>query len=449
MSLTEAGKRWLGSGWLDPLHIAKRSLRRGIARVAPRLSGRLLDIGCGVKPYRALFPAVTRYVGIERPGTLSKSGVVDAWADALALPFADGSFDSVLCSEVLEHVPEPGQLFAEAARVLKPGGMMILSTPQTWGVHEPPHDYYRFTRFGLEHLARRSGFEVLELTPTCGAAAALGQRLSAFLFYGTGVYRVLPLNLLARPFLAVGQLVWVGIDRIHPWHEDPLDHVLLARRGAGRYGARGDYGWAARPAGPQARPEYDTLVRWTPQHSAVIDLGCGDGSLGARLIAERGCVVQGIEIDPAGVERARARGLDARIGDVDQGLDVPDGACDVAIMNVTLHMVYRPGFVLGEMLRVAPVALVSFPNFAYWPARLEALAGRFPRRPLYGFAWHETRHIHLFSWSDFNDLVHTLGARVTAAEHLGRGSLRPSLVARRWPNLLASLCIARVERGAR
>ena len=234
MSLTEAGKRWLGSGWLDPLHIAKRSLRRGIARVAPRLSGRLLDIGCGVKPYRALFPAVTRYVGIERPGTLSKSGVVDAWADALALPFADGSFDSVLCSEVLEHVPEPGQLFAEAARVRKPGGMMILSTPQTWGVHEPPHDYYRFTRFGLEHLARRSGFEVLELTPTCGAAAALGQRLSAFLFYGTGVYRVLPLNLLARPFLAVGQLVWVGIDRIHPWHEDPLDHVLLARRGAGR-----------------------------------------------------------------------------------------------------------------------------------------------------------------------------------------------------------------------
>ena len=219
--------------------------------------------------------------------------------------------------------------------------------------------------------------------------------------------------------------------------------------GAGPYGARGDYGWAARPPGPQARPEYDTLVRWTPLRSAVIDLGCGDGSLGARLIAERGCVVQGIEIDPAGVERARARGLDARIGDVDQGLDVPDGACDVAIMNVTLHMVYRPGFVLGEMLRVAPVALVSFPNFAYWPARLEALAGRFPRRPLYGFAWHETRHIHLFSWSDFNDLVHTLGARVTAAEHLGRGSLRPSLVARRWPNLLASLCIARVERGAR
>lgn len=219
--------------------------------------------------------------------------------------------------------------------------------------------------------------------------------------------------------------------------------------GPARSGARGDYGWASRPAGPQTRPEYDTLVGWTPRGSRVIDLGCGDGSLGARLIAERACAVQGIEIDPAGVERARARGLDARVGDVDQGLDLGDDACDVAIMNVTLHMVYRPGFVLGEMLRVAPVALVSFPNFAYWPARLEALAGRFPRRPLYGHAWHETRHIHLFSWSDFNDLVRTLGARITAAEHLGRGSLRPSLLARGWPNLLASLCIARIERGSR
>ena len=214
-------------------------------------------------------------------------------------------------------------------------------------------------------------------------------------------------------------------------------------------GARDDYGWASRPPGPQARPEYDTLVRWAPRGSYVVDLGCGDGSLGARLIAERSCVVQGIEIDPAGVERARARGLDARIGDIDQGIDLPDDACDVAIMNVTLHMVYRPGFALGEMLRVAPVALVSFPNFAYWPARLEALAGRFPRRPLYGHPWHETRHIHLFSWSDFNHLVRTLGARITGTEHLGRGSLRPSRLARLWPNLLASLCIARVERGSR
>jgi len=210
---------------------------------------------------------------------------------------------------------------------------------------------------------------------------------------------------------------------------------------------RDGYGWAEREDTPGRRPEYDTLVRWTPRGSRVIDLGCGDGSLGARLIAEKGCVVRGVEVDPAGVERARARGVEARVGDVDAGLEDADGAYDLAIMNVTLHMVYRPGFVMREMLRVAPVALVSFPNFAYWPARLEALAGRFPRRPLYGRAWHETRHIHLFSWRDFGDLLREIGARVTAAEHLGRGSLAPGVLARAWPNLFASVCIARVEAG--
>ncbi len=212
---------------------------------------------------------------------------------------------------------------------------------------------------------------------------------------------------------------------------------------------RRDYGWAARPAGPARRPEHDTLVAWTPHGSRVLDLGCGDGALGARLVAERGCVVHGIEIDPAGVERARARGVEARLGDVDAGLEAPADAYDLAVMNVTLQMVYRPGFVLGEMLRVAPVVLVSFPNFGFWMARLEALAGRFPRRPLYGYAWHETRHIHLCSWADFLDLTRSLGARVTAQEHLGRDSRTPSRLARAWPNLLAAVCIARLERGGR
>jgi len=210
---------------------------------------------------------------------------------------------------------------------------------------------------------------------------------------------------------------------------------------------RDDYDWAARPAGPSRRPEYDTLVAWTAHGSRVLDLGCGDGALGARLIAERGCVVHGIEIDPAGVERARSRGVEARLGDVDAGLEIPADTYDLAVMNVTLQMVYRPGFVLGEMLRVAPVVLVSFPNFRFWMARLESLAGRFPRRPLYGYAWHETRHIHLCSWADFVDLTRSLGARVTAQEHFGRDSRTPSRLARAWPNLLAAVCIARIERG--
>jgi methionine biosynthesis protein MetW len=212
-------------------------------------------------------------------------------------------------------------------------------------------------------------------------------------------------------------------------------------------GGRRDYGWAGRDAAPQARPEHDTIVAWVPRGSRVLDLGCGDGTLAARLAAERGCVVRGLEIDPAGVERARARGVDAQVADVDEGLAELADRYDLAVMNVTLHMVYRPGFVLAEMLRVAPAALVSFPNLGWWPNRLDALAGRFPRPALYGYSWHASRHIHLFSWRDFNDLARSLGARVTAARHLGRDGRTPARLAAVSPNLFARVSIARVERG--
>ena len=207
---------------------------------------------------------------------------------------------------------------------------------------------------------------------------------------------------------------------------------------------KADYGWAGRESAERA--EYAVLARWVPEGARVLDVGCGHGRLGAALIASRHCTVSGVEIDPAGAEKARAAGLDVRVADADEGLPFANDAFDVAIANVTLQMVYRPGFVMAELLRVAPVALVSFPNFAHWIARAQALAGRFPAKPLYGRAWHETRHIHLFSWADFRALVGLLGARVTDAEHFGRDSRTPGALARAWPNLFAALCLARVER---
>lgn len=218
---------------LDPLWIAKRSLRRALARAAPHARGDLLDVGCGVKPYRGLFASVSSYIGLERPGTPSASRVVDVWGDALRLPFRDRAFDSVFCSEVLEHVPEPSQLFAEAARVLRTGGVLILSTPQVWGLHEEPWDFFRYTKYGLAHLAGKHGLEVVEVTPTCGTWAMAGQRTASFFFYATGAVHVPPLNLLLRPFLAIWQLVAVALDELCGRRGDTLDNVLVARRKEG------------------------------------------------------------------------------------------------------------------------------------------------------------------------------------------------------------------------
>ncbi len=210
--------------------------------------------------------------------------------------------------------------------------------------------------------------------------------------------------------------------------------------------ARTDYGWAQRES--HDRAEYPVLVRWVSEGARVLDVGCGDGRLGAQLIAQRHARVSGIEIDPAGAAKAREAGLDAREGDVDQGLPYADSSFDVAVLNVTLMMVYRPAFVLQEMLRVAPVALVSFPNLGHWICRAQLLAGHFPSKPLYGRAWYETRHIHLCTWADFQALVRARNARITAAEHFGRDSRTASVMARAWPNLFSALSLARVERGA-
>jgi methionine biosynthesis protein MetW len=211
---------------------------------------------------------------------------------------------------------------------------------------------------------------------------------------------------------------------------------------------RTDYGYARREGVPVDRPEYATLIGWTPNGSRVLDVGCGDGSLANRLTKEKECNVTGLDLDPTAIEIARARGLDAQVTDVDAGLPFPDRIFDVAIMNVTLHMVYRPGFVMAELLRVSRVALITFPNVAHWIARLQLLGGHFPRRPLYGRHWYDTRHIHLFSWTDFRDLARELGAHVTASQHFGRDSRTPSALAAAWPNLFAAICLARVERDA-
>lgn len=197
------GGAWL-LGWTDPLHIARRLLRQVVQERAHYARGWLLDLGCGGQPYRDLLNHVERYIGLDLP----PNGQVDVWGDGMALPFRDGVFDTVLCNEVLEHVPEPSKLMGEVARVLKPEGVLLLTTPQTWGLHLEPHDFYRYTKYGLRYLAERSGLEVIEVTATCGLWATLAQRLADTVVYTYAVGRsrwvIGFLSLLLAPVLRLG-----------------------------------------------------------------------------------------------------------------------------------------------------------------------------------------------------------------------------------------------------
>lgn len=134
-----------------------------LVRLRPYAHGRMLDIGCGVKPYRALFRSfVDTHIGLDVPQSMHGAHVIDAFASSLDLPCKTGVFDTVLCTEVLEHVPDAGRALNEICRVLKPGGHAIVTTPFLYRVHEAPYDFQRLTQFGLERLASDAGLEAKE-----------------------------------------------------------------------------------------------------------------------------------------------------------------------------------------------------------------------------------------------------------------------------------------------
>ena len=145
---------------------------------------------------------------------------------ALELPVCDVSFDTVFSSQVLEHVPEPWRMVEEMARVLKPGGCLLLSAPHIWGLHEVPHDYFRFTCYGLQHLAERAGLEVLEVHPMAGYWVTAGAR---FCYYIRRFQRRL-FGPLMGPVYALIQCAAWGLDRVHRVDSDAWNYLVVARR---------------------------------------------------------------------------------------------------------------------------------------------------------------------------------------------------------------------------
>jgi len=153
------------------------SLRSLSRNLRPR---RILDVGCGLKPYESILKEDgATYLGFDNPVTLTSAGHkatrADVFGDNLSLPFPAASFDMVVCTQVIEHSPEPGQLVREIARVIEPGGHLLLTGPMTWPLHEEPYDFFRFTNHGLRHLLTVAGLEVVTLVGRGGGFTTLGQ----------------------------------------------------------------------------------------------------------------------------------------------------------------------------------------------------------------------------------------------------------------------------------
>ena len=217
--------------WLNPFYFARKGLVRHLRRLSPHIRGRTLDVGCGQKPYAAIFPC-SDYVGMELDTEDNRRNKkADVFYDGTTFPFPDSAFDSVVSSQVLEHVRQPVPFLREIRRVLKPGGAFLLTVPFVWDEHEVPFDYTRYTSFGIRHLLTTNGFDVVEQRKSVNDIRAVFQMKNCFLYSLTVCRRplvnLLSCALLMAPVTIAGILASLVLPRVDGLY---LDNVILARR---------------------------------------------------------------------------------------------------------------------------------------------------------------------------------------------------------------------------
>jgi len=194
-----------------------------------------------------------------------------------------------------------------------------------------------------------------------------------------------------------------------------------------------------------ARPDLAAIARWIETGARVLDLGCGDGALLKYLWEMRQAPGYGVEIDDAHVLECVRNDVNVLQLDLESGLSVfRDGSFDCVILSETLQAIHHTEALMREMLRVGREAIVSFPNFGHWQARLQVALGRMPVSKELPYQWYDTPNVHLCTVDDFEDFCRRLGVRV-----LERLVLHDGRAVNFLPNLLGSLAVFRLGRAAR
>ncbi len=222
---------WLGI-IVNPFYFARAGLYHAINNLAPLLKGRLLDVGCGTKPYKEIFINVDFYVGLEIDTEVArKRNIADYFYDGISFPFSDSSFESTLCNQVLEHVFNPDAFLQEIHRVLKPKGKLLLTVPFVWDEHEQPYDYARYSSFGLCAMLEKHGFSVLEHKKLGADVTILFQLTNAYLYKITKDSPTLLKYGITLTAMAFINFLGVVFGKLLPGNPDLfLDHIVLAEK---------------------------------------------------------------------------------------------------------------------------------------------------------------------------------------------------------------------------
>lgn len=175
----------LGETILHPQYFLKSYEHLAVLELKKRANGTLVDIGCGRQIYKKeLIGKVNKYIGIDHPDVSKKyfdKEMPDVFADAENLPFKNNFCDTASMISVLEHLPDPGKALKEAARILKPKGILVLITVQCYPLHDSPYDFFRYTRFGLKKLLGDAGFKVKLVKPIGNYPILAGQFVNVYM----------------------------------------------------------------------------------------------------------------------------------------------------------------------------------------------------------------------------------------------------------------------------
>jgi len=211
----------------SPTYAVRAPLARWLREEADLAAGsqrrpRLLDVGCGAKPYEPFFAgAVTEYVGVDVANPAAElEGTVEE------IPVPDESFELVLCTQTLEHALDPARAVRELRRVVAPGGRVLVSTHGVQVYHPNPDDYWRWTHAGLERLFRENAsWSAVTVTPASGTTACIGMLVANFIDLLAKRAHARPL---AMPLVAAVNLTARGIDGVSPRLREPGPGTIFA-----------------------------------------------------------------------------------------------------------------------------------------------------------------------------------------------------------------------------
>ncbi|OHE05340.1 class I SAM-dependent methyltransferase [Sulfurimonas sp. RIFOXYB12_FULL_35_9] len=217
--------------FINPFYFARKGLYKHVSELIRNLNGKVLDIGCGQKPYQNLC-ICTEYIGLEIYTPQNRQNKkADFFYDGKNMPFGEDLFDSIISNQVFEHVFNPNEFLRETNRVLKMDGVFLITVPFVWDEHEQPYDYARYSSFGLKHILSDNGFEIIEHRKSNNGIEVIFQLLNDYIYKIT-VTKNGYLNLIITLFLiAPFNIVGLFLSKILPKNDDLyLDNIVLAKK---------------------------------------------------------------------------------------------------------------------------------------------------------------------------------------------------------------------------